>query len=263
MTPADARLFRQYGPRLARPGSFLAKDTAGDFGLYVARNKAQKPLAQIEASVVRKWLHSDLLEVDSTADTGHYMISSAGRAFLRRAAQAAGTDEAFIAQHQIRKTGAHKDAPSAKMNVAQTPLAWLRNRKPNKRFGISEIEFDAGEKLLKVYDRTGFRAITGIDWSRPICDGGHGGDGGGADAALAEAIDARRKLQGALDYVGPGLAEMLVSICCEARGLEECERLFALPQRSAKLMLKLGLMRLSVFYGLQSASAASASFRMR
>ena len=92
MTPADARLFRQYGPRLARPGSFLAKDTAGDFGLYVARNKAQKPLAQIEASVVRKWLHSDLLEVDSTADTGHYMISSAGRAFLRRAAQAGARD---------------------------------------------------------------------------------------------------------------------------------------------------------------------------
>ena len=39
--------------------------------------------------------------------------------------------------------------------------------------------------------------------------------------------------------------------------------LFALPQRLAKLMLKLGLMRLSVFYGLQSASAASASFRIR
>jgi hypothetical protein len=82
-------------------------------------------------------------------------------------------------------------------------------------------------------------------------------------AALAHAIDALRKLQAALDYVGPGLADMLVSICCEARGLEECEKLFALPQRSAKLMLKLGLMRLSVFYGLQSASAASASFRIR
>ena len=105
--------------------------------------------------------------------------------------------------------------------------------------------------------------MTGIDWSRPICDGGQGSNGEGADAALAHAIDARRKLQAALDYVGPGLADMLVSICCEAHGLEECEKLFALPQRSAKLMLKLGLMRLSVFYGLQSASAASASFRIR
>ena len=151
----------------------------------------------------------------------------------------------------------------AKVNVAQTPLGWLRNRKPDKRFGISEIEFDAREKLLKIYDRSGSQAMTGIDWSRPICDGGQGSNGEGADAALAHAIDARRKLQAALDYVDPGLADMLVSICCEARGLEECEKLFALPQRSAKLMLKLGLMRLSVFYGLQSASAASASFRIR
>jgi len=185
------------------------------------------------------------------------------RVFLRRAAQGADADAAFIAQHQIRKAGQHKDAPLAKVNVAQMPLGWLRNRKPDKRFGISEIEFDAGEKLLKIYDRSGFQAMTCIDLSRPICDGGQGSNGEGADAALAHAIDARRKLQAALDYVGPGLADMLVSICCEARGLEECEKLFALPQRSAKLMLKLGLMRLSVFHGLQSASAASASFRIR
>jgi len=260
MNPADMRLFRQYGPRLIRPGSFLARQEGTHYGLFVARNKAAKPVAQIEAVVVDRWAHNDLLVSADQLEDGHYMISEAGRACLRRAAHGAGADDAFMAQHQIRRAGAHKDAPLAKMNVAATPLAWLRNRKSNHRFGISEIEFDAGEKLRHIYDRTGFRGMSGIDWSYPIKDAGQGK---GADASLVYAIDARRKMQAALDYVGPGLADMLVSICCEARGLEECERMFTLPQRSAKLMLKLGLMRLSIFYGLQSASAASASFRMR
>ena len=60
----------------------------------------------------------------------------------------------------------------AKVNVAQAPLGWLRNRKPDKRFGIMAVEFDLGEKVLKIYDRSGFQAMTGIDWSRPICDDG-------------------------------------------------------------------------------------------
>jgi hypothetical protein len=56
---------------------------------------------------------------------------------------------------------------------------------------------------------------------------------------------------------------MAVEVCCCESGLEATEKKYALPRRSAKLMLKLALMRLSVHYGYQSASTAAASFRMR
>jgi hypothetical protein len=74
-------------------------------------------------------------------------------------------------------------------------------------------------------------------------------------------LDARKRLDAALAYVGPGLADVAIAICCAEVGLEDCERGFELPKRSGKLMLKMALMRLSVHYGLQSAAAAS--FRMR
>jgi hypothetical protein len=67
----------------------------------------------------------------------------------------------------------------------------------------------------------------------------------------------------ALAYIGPGLADMAVDVCCSELGLEATEKKFALPRRSAKIMLKLALMRLALHYGYQSASAAAASFRMR
>ena len=79
----------------------------------------------------------------------------------------------------------------------------------------------------------------------------------------APVLDARRQLQAALGYTGPGLAEIAMAVCCSEVGLEECERGFALPKRSGKLLLKMALPRLSIFYGLQTAAAAAASLRMR
>jgi hypothetical protein len=79
----------------------------------------------------------------------------------------------------------------------------------------------------------------------------------------AHVLDAQRRLNDALDYLGPGLDEMMLTICCYEQGLEACENVFSLLRRSAKMVLKLGLLRLSVFYGFQSAKAAAASFRIR
>ena len=77
------------------------------------------------------------------------------------------------------------------------------------------------------------------------------------------ALDAQKRVVNALAYIGPGLAEMAVDVCCSELGLEATEKKFSLPRRSAKIMLKLALMRLAVHYGYQSASAAAASFRIR
>lgn len=100
-----------------------------------------------------------------------------------------------------------------------------------------------------------------MDWSRPVCVDGSASNK--ADDIPQGVLDAQKRLAQALAYIGPGLADMAVEVCCYESGLEVTEKKYALPRRSAKLMLKLALMRLAVYYGYQSASAAAASFRMR
>ena len=154
-----------------------------------------------------------------------------------------------------------KHAPLAQRNATETPLAWLRSHAARSGFAITAPEFDAGERLRVDFDCAQMTQKTGMDWARPVFVDVSGTRG--YEDVSAAALDARKRLDAALDYAGPGLSNMLLAVCCELKGLEESEAMFELPRRSGKLMLKLGLSRLSIFYGLQSAQAAAASFRTR
>ena len=246
LTPAARRVLLQYGKKLRQPKSYLRELPDGRFGLFRSGQKSPRPLARIDTAHVTAWLKADLCEglVDIS-------LSATGRAFLNRA------QGGFLAQHKMLST-ASENGPA----ISQaTPLQWLKARKQADRFGLVEVEFEAGERLAGEYDGAAFQPRQTMDWHRPVFV-----DGGTADSAPdipSRVIDARRRLQAALDYVGPGLSDIAVAICCAEVGLEACEKGFALPQRSGKIMLKMALMRLSVHYGYQSAAAAAASFRMR
>ncbi len=253
MTPAADRLFRQQARRLMRAGSFVQTIDDG-YGLFVTRNKAKKPVAHLEASLVEVWCKADLL----TASHGRFTLSQTGRAYLHRGA-VEKPDERFMAQHQLRLP-TDNAANSPQKNVSQTALDWLKHR--GKRSGFSHAEFEAGFRFQADYEHCHFVARTGMDWSRPVyVDGGRGT--GGPDDISAHVLDARKKFRAALAYLGPGLADMALSACCQLQGLEACEEKFNLPKRSGKMLLKLALMRLSVYYKIQSASVAAAAFRMR
>ena len=115
-------------------------------------------------------------------------------------------------------------------------------------------------KLFKTLQRGAHHAVSA---TRNLYDVfGHGSSASGEPHFAGKLLDARKRLDAALAYVGPGLADVAIAICCAEVGLEDYERGFELPKRSGKLMLKMALMRLSVHYGLQS-TAATASFRMR
>ncbi len=61
-------------------------------------------------------------------------------------------------------------------------------------------------------------------------------------------IAAKKRLDGALDYVGPGLKDVLFRVCCHLEGLEAAERNLGWPVRSGKVVLTIALSRLQCHY---------------
>jgi hypothetical protein len=60
---------------------------------------------------------------------------------------------------------------------------------------------------------------------------------------------ARDRVGKALSYLGPGLADSALRVCCFLEGLEACERRMGWSARSGKVVLKIALQRLSRHYG--------------
>ena len=255
MTPADRRIFCQHAKKLIPPHAYLVVIDSTYFGLFRDGQSSLKPKARIAAVHIAAWQKADLITGDN-----QLRLSKAGQAFLRRYL-AGGDAEKFLAQHRLIGPAVGEAVVAGAMRQTRsTPMQWLKARKQARGYGLQSIDFAAGEALSRDYDRAAFHPQQTMNWQGMVF----------VDASTsavpdvpAQVLDARRKLQAAIDYTGPGLAEVAVAVCCSEIGLEECERDMVLPKRSGKLMLKMALTRLSIFYGLQSAAAAAASLRIR
>lgn len=263
LTPAAGQILRQHSKHLMRDDCFLRLLESGrHYGLFNKRAE-KRAIAKIDVAHIENWRCADLLNDKKKVKDGA-VLSATGKAWLRRAS---ATHSPFMAQHQQRGKSKHEEAARADCNVSQTPLEWLRahsrkssaKKSAKKSVLISDVEFDAGERLRCDFERAQLSQKMGMDWSRPVFVDGGGNAGDISDHAL----DCRKRVRAALTYAGPGLADMLISVCCCLQGLEESEAAYHLPRRSGKVMLKLALIRLSVFYGLQSEDNAAASFRTR
>jgi Domain of unknown function (DUF6456) len=144
-------------------------------------------------------------------------------------------------------------APEPAFNESESPLYRLYCRKDHKgNSTITEFQFAAGECLRMDYECANFERRITSSWE---------GERTGttnfpsiSDNRIAtltdNAIDARRRVHGAFDAVGPELSGVLYYVCCLAGGLEQAERMLQLPQRSGKAVLALALTRLARHYRL-------------
>jgi hypothetical protein len=132
---------------------------------------------------------------------------------------------------------------------SESPLAWLaRRRGRGGRTLIDPRQFQAGERLRADFTRAHLMPHTTSNWTNPRAPGRTNRDSAGL--ATDAMIDARQRVRQALDAVGPEFSGLLVDVCCFLKGLDdvECERRW--PQRTAKVVLQLGLDRLARHYGL-------------
>jgi hypothetical protein len=150
--------------------------------------------------------------------------------------------------HRVSRRGPDgRDAPVL-VNVAESPLTWLFNRRDqNGNRLIDATELAAGQRLRRDFEASAHTPRLTMRWDRePRAEGRHFGLLAAPDAALA----ARDRVHAALVAVGDDLGQILLKVCCLESGLEAAERALGWPKRSGKLVLKIALGRLAAHYGM-------------
>lgn len=181
-------------------------------------------------------------------------ISSAGRAFLARAASRRDgrSAHAFAAQHRelVRETVVTPlAADDVEVNAKESPLAWLRRRRGSDGEPlIDAAAYEAGERLRRDLTFAGMLPSVTARWDGAV--GGSAGAPRDPAGATDTVIAARQRVRAALAAIGCDFADLLIDLCGFLKGVETIERERCWPQRSGKVVIRLALAQLARHYGL-------------
>lgn len=141
------------------------------------------------------------------------------------------------------RKSAGKKRRTVTVNLAESPLGWLR-----ARGHVDARQFEAGERLRSDYEMAALGPRVTMRWDAAP----HASRSGAPDMldpTLAQ-IAARRRFDAAIAAAGPGLADILWRVVCACEGLAVAEKALGWPARGAKLVLGIALDRLANHYGL-------------
>ena len=143
------------------------------------------------------------------------------------------------------------------VNANESPLTRLMAIKTKAGKPWLEADaFNAAERLRIDFTRGQFLQRVTSSWDPTTSSQSTGGAGGMAELSDL-AMDARKRVERALQIVGPELAGVLTDVCCYLKGLQTVERERNWPPRSAKLMLRVALDLLARHYGKSSRTYVS------
>jgi hypothetical protein len=155
----------------------------------------------------------------------------------------------LLAERPLPKDGlervggrARKAARSVTVNLAESPLGWLKSRGH-----VTERQFAAGEKLRLDWERSGLPPRVTMVWDSPPPDRTRRGPAEIATATNAQ-VAARRRFDFAVKSLGPGLRDVAWRVVCAGEGMREAETALGWPARAGKLVLTMALDRLADHY---------------
>ncbi len=247
LTEADAFLVVGQG----MPQAVVLRET-GD----VPTRTATVPRGVAQAFVLKDWI-----ACFKAGRVTRYRITETGRAALKRmlsdglaARQAArGMAEApspFLTQHMEMGERVISDGDGTqpvRVNLAESPLGSLarkRDRDGKPFLGLDLVI--AGERLRADFERAQMGPRVGQNWERFLTACGRGQLGAGDPASGPE--DARARVSEALRALGPGLADVVLRVCCFLEGMEAAEKRMGWAARSGKIVLRIALQRLKSHY---------------
>ncbi len=251
LTAAGIRVLR----RLCETGAVLAV-AEGMPNAIVMRGSDQGDSARtavVAVETAQAMALCDWITCSGTGKITRYHVSAAGRAALgqlvaateNRARSAAeggfAEDQAGFAFSGQRDETAQR---RSRYVAAESPLIALARRrdKDGNRF-LDEDMVRAGERLREDFELAQLGQGGAQDWRQFLTAGGSAAQAtaGGSGAAHA-------RLAGALEDLGPGLADVALRCCCYLEGLERTEQRMGWSARSGKIVLRIALQRLSRHY---------------
>lgn len=249
--------------RMAETGAVLV--VAGDLDkAIVVRNLSGGK--SVRTAVIDRETASSLALNDWISCTGkgkvtQYKITGAGRSALKRMISADPGQPGFNDmqamfgdQHRIwgekqMATGCEDEKPRRmRYNIAESPLTALARRrdKSGKPF-LSDDLVHVGERLREDFELAQMGPRVAQNWERFLTGGGRGSFA--ADSGVGHGPDeARRRVSGALEHLGPGLGDVVLRCCCYLEGMEAAEKRMGWSARSGKIVLRIALQRLKRYY---------------
>lgn len=248
--------------RLCENDAFLAVGQ-GMPQAVVLRGNGEAPIrtATLPKAVAQAFVLKDWVTCFKAGRITRYRITEQGRAALKRLLseslsakiEARGMAESpspFLTQHMAmgeRIVPGQRGHEVLRVNLAESPLGALARKKD--RDGKPFLSLDlvaAGDRLREDFERAQMGPRVGQNWERFLTAGGRGqiGMGRGADGPQ----DARDRVSEALRALGPGLADVVLRVCCFLEGLEAAEKRMGWAARSGKIVLRIGLQRLAIHY---------------
>ncbi len=164
----------------------------------------------------------------------------------RKALQPKFTDPRPLIERPLAKltNDNRKTARTVTVNLAESPLSWLHSRGH-----LTDRQYLAGEKLRRDYEIAMMGPNVTMRWEcTPLSRQKRGAPDGLNQTERM--IAAKARFDGALAALGPDLADIAWRVICAGEAMPVAEREMAWPVRSGKLVLRIALDRLAVFYRL-------------
>ncbi|GAA0737960.1 DUF6456 domain-containing protein [Sphingomonas japonica] len=133
---------------------------------------------------------------------------------------------------------------SVTVNLAESPLSWLKSRGH-----VDARQYEAGERLRGDYETASLGPRVTMRWDPAPATTRRSGPPEAIDSTLAQ-ISAKRRFDAALAAAGPGLGDVLWRVVCAGEGLAHAEKALGWPSRAGKLVLTLALDRVADHYRL-------------
>lgn len=138
--------------------------------------------------------------------------------------------------------GRARPARSVTVNIAESPLGWLKARGL-----LSERQFDAGEQLRADWERARLAPSVTMRWDAAPASRSRGASPAALDPTIAQ-LAAKRRFEAAVAAVGSGLDAILWRIVCAGEGMRDAERALGWPARAGRIVLGFALDRLADHY---------------
>lgn len=136
-------------------------------------------------------------------------------------------------------------ARSVTVNLAESPLGWLRARGL-----VSGRQFEAGETLRGDWEMASLGPSVTMRWDAPPPGQSARAAPDHAEPTLVQ-LAAKRRFEDAVAVAGGGLADVLWRVVCAGEGMREAERALGWPARAGRVVLGIALDRLADHYRLK------------